>query len=122
MDQLIREISQHEGTATIVTMGTDGPHVVATWNSYLDPWDDDTLLIPVGGYRQTEENVGNDHRMILLIGSKAVAGKHGPGTGVRLTGNATFENSGPRFDRVKNRFPWARACLSFRVSNCEQLL
>jgi hypothetical protein len=122
MDQLIREISQHEGTATIVTIGPDGPHVVATWNSYLDPWDDDTLLIPVGGYLQTERNLATDRRMIMLIGSKAVTGKRGPGTGVRLTGNATFESSGPRFDRVKNRFPWARACLSFTVGNCEQLL
>ncbi|MCC6202306.1 MAG: pyridoxamine 5'-phosphate oxidase family protein [Gammaproteobacteria bacterium] len=122
MDPLIHAIAKHEGTATIVTLGPDGPHVVATWNSYLDPCDDETLLIPVGNYQQTERNINSGSDLTMLIGSREVAGKRGPGTGVRLRGRAEFEYQGARFERVKSRFPWARACLTFRVGSCEQLL
>ncbi|GJQ49778.1 FMN-binding protein-like protein [Candidatus Kuenenia stuttgartiensis] len=38
-----------EGIVAIVTMGGDGPHVVNTWNSYIDVTLDGYLLLPVGG-------------------------------------------------------------------------
>ena len=42
-----------EGSAAFVTQGPDGPHLVATWNSYLELVGDDTLEFPAGGYRKT---------------------------------------------------------------------
>lgn len=122
MDPLIGQVLASEGAATMVTVGANGPHVVATWNSYLQPEGDDTLLIPVGGYHRTEANLKAGSRLIMLIGSKTAPGRRGPGTGFRLTGSAEISSTGGCFDRIKQRFPWARAVLVFTVGQSEQLL
>ena len=67
MDTLIHEILKTEGAATFVTVGRDGPHMVATWNSYLEQEGDDKFLIPVGGYYKTEDNI--------KAGSSGMAGR-----------------------------------------------
>lgn len=122
MNQLIMEILKHEGVATIVTKGPDGPHVVATWNTYIGNEGADKLLIPVGGYNKTENNIKSGSKLIMLIGSKEVHGKMGLGTGLRLIGSAAFVYEGTMFEKIKNRFPWARATVVFTIENSEQLL
>ncbi|ACL64973.1 pyridoxamine 5'-phosphate oxidase-related FMN-binding [Anaeromyxobacter dehalogenans 2CP-1] len=106
-----------EGSAAFVTQGPDGPHLVATWNSYLDVLDADTLVFPAGGYRKTEENLRSGSPVQMIVGG------HDPaGIGFRLTGRAALEVDTPNHQRVKQRFPWARAAVVFRVGSVEQVL
>jgi hypothetical protein len=105
----------HEGVVAIVTMGPNGPHVVNTWNSYIQLTEDEHLLIPVGGMIQTEANVEKNPNLLMTVGTKEVEGFRGPGTGFLINGTAAFRASGRSFDVVKTKFPWIRAVLE--VSN-----
>jgi hypothetical protein len=106
-----------EGSAAFVTQGPDGPHLVATWNSYLELIGDDTLVFPAGGYRKTEENLRRGSPVQMIVGG------HVPqGIGFRLIGRAALETGTPNHERVKRRFPWARAAVVLRVDSVEQVL
>jgi hypothetical protein len=106
-----------EGSAAFVTHGPDGPHLVATWNSYIDVLGADTLLFPAGGYRRTEENLRSGSPVQMIVGG------HVPtAIGYRLTGRAELEVGTPNHQRLKQRFPWARAAVVFRVGAVEQVL
>lgn len=121
----IKDVIARSEFVTVVSAGVDGPHVTATWGSYvteLDAGDGETLLIPAGGYRQTEKNLRTDARVTLMAASKQVAGKNGMGTGYRLSGTAQLETEGAWFDLVKAKFAWARAALVVKVIKVEQLL
>ncbi len=107
-----------EGAAAFVTQGPDGrPHLVATWNSYIELVGADTLLFPAGGYRTTEENLRRGSPVQMIVGGHVPAG-----IGFRLTGRAELEVGTPSHERVKQRFPWARAAVVFRVGSVEQVL
>jgi len=121
MNQLITEILQHEGAATIVTNGVHGAHVTATWNSYIAQDESGNFLIPAGGFKHTESNIKAGSKMIMLIGSKKVKGKQSMGAGLRLTGSATFLSEGTAFEKTGRRFFWARAVLFFKIEQVEQL-
>ncbi len=115
-DRLMR-VLREEGSAAFVTHGPAGPHLVATWNSYIDVVDPSTLRFPAGGYRKTEENLRNGSPVQMIVGG------HLPeGVGFRLTGSASIESGTPNHVHVKQRFPWARAAVVFRVSSVEQVL
>lgn len=101
----------------IVTNGNDGPHVTGTWGEYvraLEP-NTETVVIPAGGYRQTEQNLSSDTRITLLIASRQVEGSDGPGQGCRIAGTAELVTEGPTAEDVKKLFPWARAALVISV-------
>ena len=56
-------------------------------------------------------------------GSKRSCGrKSGAGTGFLIEGTAAFITSGPQFEAVKKRFPWARAALEITVVSVTQTL
>lgn len=121
----IKDVIAKSELMTIVSAGVDGPHVAATWGSFvaeLDAGDGETLLIPAGGFQQTEKNLRTDARVTLMVASKLVAGKNGMGTGYRLSGTAQLETEGAWFDLVKAKFAWARAALVVKVIRAEQLL
>ena len=121
----IKDVIAKSELVTIVTAGADGPHVVATWGAFvaeLEAGDGETLLIPAGGYKQTEHNLAVDGRVTLMAGSKQAPGKNGMGTGYRLSGTARMEAEGALFEKVKAKFPWARGALVVRVKKAEQLL
>ena len=122
MNQLISEILKYEGAATLVTDSIMGPHVTATWNSYMEIGSADQLLIPAGGLEKTEQNINSGSKLIMLIGSKQVQGENGMGAGFRLTGEAEFVTEGEFFEKSKNRFPWMRAVVVFTIENAEQLI
>ena len=106
-----------EGSAAFVTQGPAGPHLVATWNSYLDVVDADTIVFPAGGYRKTEENLRAGSTVQMIVGG------HLPdGVGFRLTGRAELETGTPHHERVRRRFPWARAAVVLHVTGVEQVL
>ncbi len=117
LDQPCREVLDATEFVTIVTSGPDGPHVAATWGDYVRQLgiEDDRLVIPAGYYRHTEENLGRDPRIQLLVASRKAEGTMGPGQGCLLKGTAIVVTSGADLDRVKERFPWARAALVVRV-------
>jgi hypothetical protein len=107
----------------IATQGSNGlPHLVNTWNSYVQVTKDEYLLIPAGGMQSTEQNVSANHIVLLTAGSRDVEGKHGPGTGFLVVGNAEFIHTGPDFDLIKSKFPWARAALRVAVTEITQTL
>lgn len=116
------EVLKHPGVVAIATQGQDGPHLVNTWNSYLQIPDENRLLIPAGYMHETEANIARNNRVLLTIGSHEVAGKLGPGTGFLIKGKAAFVSSGPDFDRIKVKYAWARAALAVTVESVTQTL
>ncbi len=120
--ETLREVLKKDGVVAIATLGPDGPHLVNTWNGYVRITDDGRLLIPAGYYHRTEANVSHDDGVLLTMGSSKVPGRNGPGTGFLVRGKAAFTTSGPEFERVKERFSWARAALVVTVLSAEQTL
>lgn len=105
------QVLKLEGVVSIVTMGATAPHVVNTWNSYIQLTEDDHILIPVGGMIQTETNVERNPDVLITLGAREVDGFRGPGTGFLIQGTASFLNSGQLFDLVHKKYPWVRAVL-----------
>jgi hypothetical protein len=116
------EVLKHAGVVAIATQGQDGPHLVNTWNSYIQIPDGSRMLIPAGYMHETEANIARDNRVLLTIGSHEVAGKLGPGTGFLVKGSAAFVSSGPDFERIKAKYAWARAAVVVTVASATQTL
>lgn len=118
----LTEVLRHEGVVAIATSGPDGPHMVNTWNSYLQVTDAGRLLIPVGYMHRTEANIAWNRKVLITLGSREVAGNIGPGTGFLIRGEASIETSGADYDIIKSRLPWARAVMSVTPDSIEQTL
>lgn len=118
----LREVLSHEGVVAIATLGQDGPHLVNTWNSYVQITEAGRVLIPMGYMRRTEANIASNNQVLITMGSREVAGNMGPGTGFLIKGVASIETSGPDFDLVKAKFPWARAVMAVTASAIDQTL
>ncbi|WP_458414909.1 pyridoxamine 5'-phosphate oxidase family protein [Schinkia sp. CFF1] len=115
------EVLQHEGVATIGTFADGKIHLSNTWNSYMQI-SDGKLLYPAGGMNTTEANVEKNNQVMVTIGSREVEGFHGPGTGFRIVGTATFLKSGAEFEEFKQSFPWARAVVEITIESITQTL
>lgn len=120
--ETVLEILKHDGIVAIATLGTEGPHLVNTWNSYVRISEEGRLLIPAGYMHQTEANLKTNDAVWITLGSSKVAGKMGPGTGFLIKGTAAFVTSGPDFESTKSRFSWARAALAVTVLSATQTL
>lgn len=106
------EILKQDGVVAIVTLGQDGPHMVNTWNSYVQISSDGRLLIPAGYMHRTEANIAYNQQVLITLASSKVQGLHGPGAGFLIKGTAAFITSGPDFDLLKSKFDWLRATLA----------
>jgi len=118
IEGICREVIDKTEWIAIATAGPDGPHVVATWGDYVRALgvEAERLTIPVGGMHRTEANLRRDNRVELLCGTRQVLGTGGrPGRGCRIAGEVEFHVSGPCFDAVKAKFPWARAAMVVQV-------
>lgn len=124
IEGVCREVLEKTEWVALATVGTDGPHIVATWGDYVRALGigDDQLLIPMGYMSKTEQNVKRDNRVELLAGTRQVAGAHGPGKGCSIVGKAHVQNAGAIFDAVKAKFPWARAALVVKAEKVEPQL
>ena len=124
LNEKLLEVLSHpaDGEVAIVTQGIDGPHVVNTWNSYVNVTPDGKLLIPASRMNKTEKNAEGDHRVKLTIGSREVQGTRKKGTGFLITGTAKFLKDGPEFNMMKEKFSWARAVLKITIDTAEQTL
>ena len=119
-----REVCEATEFVTIVTSGDDGPHVVGNWGDYMRTLGikDNTLLFPVGHYRQTETNLRKNSRVQLLVASKRVPGTRSPGQGYLILGTAEILTSGDTVDAVKAKFPWARGAMIVHVEEVQAQL
>lgn len=116
------EVLKQDGVVAIATLGENGPHLVNTWNSYIQITDDWRLLIPAGYMQQTEANIAFNSNVLLTVGSSKVAGKIGPGTGFLIKGTAAFSDAGPDFALIKAKFAWARAAVAITIASVTQTL
>ena len=116
------QVLQHEGVVAIVTQGQDGPHLVNTWNSYIQVNPEDCFLIPAGSMHKTEENITGNPHVLVTVGAREVQGIHGPGTGFLIKGTAAFRKDGPEFELIQRKFPWARAALEIKIDSATQTL
>jgi hypothetical protein len=118
LDGACREVLDHTEFVAMVTAGPEGPHITATWGDYVRTlgFENDRLVIPAGYYHQMEANLASNDEIQLLVASRKVAGKLGPGQGFTLKGTGEIVDSGEEMDRVKAHFPWARGALIVQVS------
>lgn len=112
-----RDVCEATEFVTIVTNGDDGPHLVGNWGDYMRALrvGADTIVLPAGRYRQTEQNLGKNNRVQLLVASRKVQGTRSPGQGYLIVGTAEIVSSGEIADTVKAKFPWARGALVIHV-------
>ncbi len=122
ISEKMRQVLNQEGVVAIATQGNGGPHLVNTWNSYVQITGEGRLLIPAGYMHKTETNVSKNNKVLVTFGSREVEGFHGPGAGFLVEGTAVFLASGPQIDSVRQRFPWARAALEITVISATQTL
>jgi hypothetical protein len=74
------------------------------------------LVIPAGYYHKMEANLERNPEIQLLVASRQVEGKLGPGQGFTLKGTGKIVDSGEEMDRVKTHFPWARGALVVEIA------
>jgi hypothetical protein len=118
IEGVCREIMDKADWISISTEGADGPHVAATWGDYVRKLgfvNDETILVPLFGFRATERNLLSDDRIELLCATKLVPSTFSLGRGCRIRGKGHVETSGERFDAVKKAFSWARGVLVVMV-------
>lgn len=118
IEGVCKEVIDKSEWVAIATNGKEGPHLVGTWGDYLKALGvtDETILIPAGRMRKTEENIKSDNRIELLFASRQVQGSRSPGQGCCISGTAEFQYAGAAMEKVKSRFPWARAALVVTVT------
>lgn len=116
------EVINHEGVVSIVSWGKDEPHIVNTWNSYLNVTSDERILIPAAGMRRTQNNIEQNNRVKVTLGSKEVMGYSYPGTGFLIEGTAKYVESGSEFDMMKEKFPFLSRVLEITVTSAKQTL
>ena len=117
------DVLTKEGVVSIVSWGIDEPHVVNTWNSYLEVTSDERILIPAYAMRRTEKNVNQNNKVKIALGSKEVLGyKDYQGTGFLIEGTAKYLESGSDFDMMKDKFSFLTRVLEVTVTSAKQML
>lgn len=124
INKTLAEVLSHpaDGVVAIVTQGTDEPHVVNTWNSYVHISSEDKLLIPAGFMHRTEKNIAANNKVQLTVGSREVQGKMYKGTGFLIKGTARFLKDGEEFEKMKKQFDWIRAVLEITIEHAIQTI
>ena len=114
------EIMKQDEVAAIATLGSDGPHMVNTWNSYIKISPDGRLFIPAGYMNKTEANIAHNPNVLITMGSSKVKGLHGAGAGFLIKGKAAFITSGPDYDFLKATYSWLRANMAVTIDSAVQ--
>lgn len=124
LNEKLLEVLSHEtdGAIAIVSQGETEPHIVNTWNSYVEIIDENKLVIPVAGFKKTEENLSNINKLKLSICNREVEGYQYKGTGLIVEGTGEIVKSGSTFDFMKEKFSWIRAVLVVTVDSVKQTL
>ena len=119
-----REVFDKAEWFAIATAGKEGPHLAATWGDYIRDLDtkDDKIIVPVAGYKITEQNLTKDNRIEILCATRQVSGAHGPGKGCRIRGTGQIQTSGEFAEVAKKKFPWARGVLIIKIEEVAEQL
>lgn len=120
ISEKLLEILKKDGIVAIATQGTDGIHMVNTWNSYVKISPEERFLIPAGYMHKTEENIKQNPEVVITTASSKVQGLHGSGAGFLIKGKAEFVTSGPDYDILKEKFNWLRATLAVTIESATQ--
>ena len=116
------EVLKQEGVVSIVTCSNNEAHVANTWNSYLVLVEENKILIPAAAMIKTEENINENAKVKLTLGSKEVMGYKYMGTGFLLEGTAKFLKDGEYFNMMREKYPFLTRVLEVTVSSCKQTL
>jgi predicted pyridoxine 5'-phosphate oxidase superfamily flavin-nucleotide-binding protein len=117
------EVLMHEGVVSIVSWGAEEAHVTCTWNSYLVVTDDERILIPAAGMHSTENDVNQNNKVKVTLGSRQVMGNNNyQGTGFEIGGTAEFLTAGSEFDMMKEKYPFLNRVLVITIISAKQLL
>lgn len=113
-----REVIVKSEWVAIATTGPAGPHLAGCWTRYALALgiEDDEIVFPAGGYHKTSENLRHDPRIELLFAAGDVARAKGQGQGCTVFGTGELQTSGPKADKAKTHFPWARGALVVKVT------
>lgn len=96
------QVLKYEGVVSITSWTELAPHVTNTWNSYLTITDDQRILAPAAGMTHLENDLNNNSKIIMTLGSREVEGRDGyQGTGFRIEGTAKLLEAGSDFEIVK---------------------
>ncbi len=117
------DVLKNEGVVSIVSWGTEEPHIVNTWNSFVIVTPDGRLLIPAYAMRKTEKNTDQNHKVKIALGSKEVVGYNDyQGTGFVVEGTAKFVESGAEYDMMKEKFSFLTRVLEVTPTSAKQML
>ena len=117
------DVLKKEGVVSIVSWGTDEPHIVNTWNSYVVVTSDERLLIPAYAMRKTEKNINQNNKVKIALGSKEIIGYNNyQGTGFVVEGTAKYIESGSEYDMMKEKFSFLTRVLEITVTSAKQML
>ena len=116
-------VLKNEGVVSIVSWGTDEPHIVNTWNSYLVVTPDERILIPAYAMRKTEKNITQNNKLKMALGSRNVPGYNDyQGTGFVIEGTGKYLESGSEFEMMKEKFSFLTRVLEVTVTSAKQML
>ncbi|MCD8492492.1 MAG: hypothetical protein LRY50_00130 [Geovibrio sp.] len=62
MNEVFMNVLKNEGVVSIVSWGSGEPHIVNTWNSYVNVTEDGRLLIPAAGMQSVEKDLAVNSR------------------------------------------------------------
>jgi hypothetical protein len=116
------EVLNHEGVVSISTCVNNEVHAVNTWNSYLVVVEGNKILIPAAAMIKTEENINQNNKVNLTLGSKEVMGYKYMGTGFLIEGTAKFLRSGDHFNMMREKYSFLTRVLEITVDSCKQTL
>ncbi len=116
------EVLNHEGVVSIVTCSNNEAHVANTWNSYLVTVDGNKVLIPAAAMLKTEENINDNPKIKLTLGSKEVMGYNYMGTGFLLEGTGKFLRDGDHYNMMREKYPFLTRVLEVTVDSFKQTL
>lgn len=113
-----REVIEKSDWVAIATQGPDGPHLAGCWTRYVLALgiEGDEILLPAGRYEKTSENLRRDPRVELLFVAREVKRATGQGQGCTVIGTGELQTAGPKADKVKAQFSWARGALVVKVT------
>lgn len=115
-------VIKHDGNVSIVTCANNEAHVSNTWNKYLTLVEDNKILIPAAGMKQTEANININPKVKLTLGSSEIQGFFALGTGYLIEGTAKFLTEGEYYDMMHEKFPFLTRVLEVTVTSCKQTL
>ncbi|HEV2248558.1 MAG TPA: pyridoxamine 5'-phosphate oxidase family protein [Terriglobia bacterium] len=118
IEGVYREVIEKSDWVAIATQGPDGPHLAGCWTRYVLALgiEGDEILLPAGRYEKTSENLRRDARVELLFVAREVKRTTGQGQGCTVIGTGELQTAGPKADKVKAQFSWARGALVVKVT------